>query len=416
MGKARDTRFLASRGRSERRPEHRWYIEAKPWEIQPVAIAPVLPGERMRECIWQSRVVTDPLAGPLIGWWQEYFLFYCPLSLLPEYDAFKALVESGDIDTTLTATAADVPAYYAGRGINWTRSCLDLIVKEWFRPEDERAASPAPAIRTGRPAARLGIDGIEHSLRTEANYPGGTGGALGATQRAQEDDLRAYEVLRDQGLVQMDYEDWLRTYGVSSPEAIRRRRPYLLRHVKQWQYPSNTVNQTSGVPVTAVSWTLTERANKQRYFAEPGFLIMLSVTRPKVYRSNQEAAGVSVMDRLRYFLPAMLRDDPMTSMRIDTATSSPLYDTVAAADHWVDVRDLLVHGDQFVGQAFTSTRDNSVALPTAALEAQYATEAMADTLFTNPEAAGLLFVRQDGIVRFVIDGATEDTKDATART
>lgn len=413
---AKDSRFRVSRGRAERRPEHRFYIEAYPWEIQPVAIAPVLPGERMREALFQTRVVTDPLTSPVIGWWQEYFLFYVPISLLPEYTAFKALVESGDINTTLSASAADVPTYYAGRGVNWTRSCLDLIVKEWFRPEDERAGSPAPAIRTGRPAARLGIDGVEHSLRTDANYPGGTGGALGASQRAQEDNYRTFEFLRDQGLVQMDYEDWLRTYGVASPEAIRRRRPYLLRHVKQWQYPSNTVNQTDGIPVTAVSWAMTERADKARYFAEPGFVIMLSVTRPKVYRSNQDAAGVAAMDRLRYFLPALLRDDPQTSMRSDTATSSPLYDGVAAADHWLDIRDLLIHGDQFVAQSFTSTRDNSVALPTAALEAQYATQAMAESLFSNPGAAGLFFVRQDGILRLTIDGATEDVHDATART
>lgn len=410
-----DQRFPSSRGRATRRPEHRWYVESKPWEIQPVAIAPVLPGDRLRRAVWQARVVTDPVASPTVGWWQDYFLFFCPMSLLAEATNFKTRVEAGDLTSVFSAaTAADVPAYYAGRGMNWTRQCLDLVVREWFREEDERAASPAPAIRTGRPAARIGINGIEQSLRLTANYPGTAGGALGTTQRGQEELLRNYNYLREQGLLQMDYEDWLRTYGVQAPEAIRRRRPYLLRYARNWTYPVNTVNQADGVPVTAASWAIMERADKNRYFQEPGFLFLVSVTRPKVYRANQEAAAVSCMDKLQYWLPAVLRDDPHTSIRFDTATTSPIYDTVMASDHYVDIRDIFIHGDQFVAQAFTSTRDAGIALPDANAEAQYASEAMADTLFTNPGAAGLLLVRQDGIARFEISSAIEDTTDATA--
>lgn len=409
-----DRRFQASRARKMRRPEHRWYAESYPWEIQPVAIAPVLPGESMSRVVWQSRVVTDPLVSSVVGWWQEYFLFYCPMSLLDDGADFRALVESGNLTGTIAASAADVPAYYAGRGVNWTRQCLDLIVREWFRPEDERAASPAPAIRTGRPAARIGIDGMEHSLRLTANQPGTDGGALGATQVAQEEAYRAWSFLQEQGLMQMDYEDYLRTYGVAAPEAIRRRRPFLLRHVRQWTYPSNTVNQANGVPVTACSWVFTEQASKRRYFSEPGFLMLISVARPKVYRANQDAAGVAAMDRLQYFLPAVLRDDPDTSFRFDSATSSPLYDSVLAANHVYDVRDLLIHGDQFIPQAFTAAQDAAIALPTAAGEAQYATQAMAETLFANPGAGGLYFIRQDGVARFEISAAIEDATDATA--
>lgn len=413
-----DSRFPVTRGRATRRPEHRFYVEQYPWEIQPVAIAPVLPGERLRRAVWQARVVTDPLLSPTIGWWKDYFLFYCPMSLLASGAAFKSLVEAGDLNTVIAATAADVPAYYAGRGANWTRQCLDLIVREWFRPEDERGASPAPAIRTGRPAARIGIDGIEQSLRTDANYPGTTGPALGSTQRAQEDLYRTYEFLRDQGLIQMDYEDWLRTYGVQAPEAIRKRKPPLLRYVRNWTYPSNTVNQADGVPVTACSWSIAERADKQRYFQEPGFVVLVSVARPKIYRGNQDAAAVALMDRLRFWMPAVLRGDPQVSMRSDDPTTSPIYDNVLTAGsfHWTDVRDLLTHGDQFLAQSTSSTRDNAIALPDNAGEAQYATQAMAESLFSNPGAAGLFFVRQDGVLRLEISSAVEDARDATART
>jgi len=410
-------RFPVSRGWSTRRPEHRWFTSQYPWELQPICIAPVLPNERLRRFNWQTRAVTDPLVSSIIGWWLEYYWFYVPLSLLPAYDDVVADIESGTLATQFqAATSADASTYYAGRGIDWTKQCRDVVVREWFRAEDEQAASPAPYIRTSpdRPAIKVNIDGIHHSLRTDANMPGGDG-TLGTDQRGQEDAYRTWDYLREQGLMQMDYEDWLKSYGVTAPEKFRRKRPILLRYHREWQYPSNTVNQSTGVPVTAVSWVVTGRGDKKRHFPEPGFIVGYTAARPKVYFGNQDAAAATVMDQLRYWMPALLRDDVQTSMREDTATSSPIYDTILAAAHWVDVRDLLIHGDQFMSSV-SAAQSNPIGLPTSAAEAKYATQAMAEGLFTNPGSAGLFFVRQDGVARFDISSAVEDAVDATGET
>jgi len=408
-------RFNPSRGRKTRRPEHRWFCSHKPWEIQPIAIAPVLPGDRLRRITWQARAVTDPLVSSIVGAHLEYYWFYVPLTLLDDYSAFVADVESGDLAGPIAADNTDDATCYfnvdgSTTGINWLRQCLDVIVREWFREEDEEGSTIE--IRAGTPAAKIGYDDISHSLRLTADYPGTTGGALGATQRAQEDAYRAYQFVREQGWTQMDYEQWLMTYGVSAPQQLRRRRPILLRYHREWQYPSNTVNQSSGIPVSAVSWALRGRADKRRYIVEPGFIVGVSILRPKVYRSNQNSHAASVMDRLQFWHPAILRDDELTSLRMDTSTSSPLYDGTIAGDHWIDTRDLLIHGDQFIRG---SAQMNAIALPTAAGEAKYATEAMADTLFTNTGAtSGLVYMRQDGVARFDIIGAVEDAVDATA--
>lgn len=402
-------RFPVSRGRRLRRPEHRFYVEAYPWEITPVAIAPVLPGDSLQSFVMQSRCVTDPLRSSVMGWWLEHYVFYCPISILPQYANMTAAVESGDLNATFPTTASDAATYYAGRGVNWVSACRSAVVDAFFRNESEQGISIN--IRAGRPAARLGLDGVEHSLMLASSYP--TGGALGATQKAQEDAYRSFEFLREQGLIQMEWEEYLLTYGVRDGQKERRTRPQLLRYSRQWQYPSNVVEPTTGIPVTAVSWAVTERGDKRRYFAEPGFVVAFSLARPKVYRLNQEAHGCSAMDRLRYWLPALLREDPLTSIREDTATSSPLYDTVMTADHVFDVRDLLIHGDQMV--IGTGVQSNAIPLPTAAAEAQFATQAMAESLFANPGAGGLFFVRQDGVIRFNITSAAEDSTDATDR-
>lgn len=412
-------RFSASRGRATRRPEHKWYASHYPWELQPICIAPVLPGEKLLQATYQSRAVTDPLTSSVVGWWLDYYWFYVPLSLLDDYAAFIADVESGDLSGPIaTDTTDDAPCYFDATantlGINWLRQCLDVITREWFREEDEKASTIA--IRTGYPAVKIRSSGIEHSLRASADYSAGA--ALGATQRAQEDAHRAYQFLREQSLTQLDYEDWLRTYGVQAPGALRRRRPILLRYEQKWHYPSNVVNQATGVPVTAVSWVVANRISKRRFFSEPGFIIGLTSAQPKIYRANQQSFAASVMDRLQYWAPAILRDDELTSLREDTATTSPIYDTIAAASHWIDCRDLLIYGDQFLGG---NAQSNRLALPTAAFEHKYATQAMVETvasngIFTNPLDAGQFFVRQDGVVRFAIRGAAEDAVDATAAT
>ena len=65
--------------------------------------------------------------------------------------------------------------------------------------------------------------------------------------------------------------------------------------LKSWQYPSSTVDAVSGVPTSAVSWGVSERLDKDRYFKQPGFIFGVSVARPKVYLGNQRGPGVHLM-------------------------------------------------------------------------------------------------------------------------
>ena len=62
--------------RTPRRPQHTFAIEARPWQLVPFFIAPVLPGETMKNMLFQARIVSDPIKNPLIGWWAEFFFWY----------------------------------------------------------------------------------------------------------------------------------------------------------------------------------------------------------------------------------------------------------------------------------------------------------------------------------------------------
>ena len=207
----------------------------------------------------------------------------------------------------------------------------------------------------------------------------------------------------------MSYEDYLRTYGVKvdDPETVAR--PELLRYIREWSYPTNTVEATTGVPSSAVSWALSERMDKDRFFKEPGFIVGVTCARPKIYFSLQRTAGVNLLDDAYAWLPALMRDDPATSLKRLASNADSIITTSGNAEFVLDIKDLFVYGDQFVNfDIDAGTADGSyVALPSAGLEKRYPTETDINGLFVGGTPTAL--VKQDGVARFSILGGLDDT-------
>ena len=187
--------------------------------------------------------------------------------------------------------------------------------------------------------------------------------------------------------------------------------PELIRYVKEWTYPTNTIDPLTGTPSSAISWSIQERGDKDRFCREPGFIFGVTVSRPKIYMSNMRGAAVELMSSAQRWLPAIMRDDPYTSLVKQAAASGPLQANTDA--YWVDLKDLFLYGDQFVNFALTETNAGMVALPTAGLDKRYVTEAMIDGLFVT---AGADMVKQDGVVRLSILGSLTDTTPPIGRT
>ena len=201
----------------------------------------------------------------------------------------------------------------------------------------------------------------------------------------------------------MSYEDWLVSYGVRR-KSIQQNRPELLRFSKDWTYPANTVDPTTGTPSSACSWAIAERADKDRLFKEPGFIIGLTVARPKVYLKAQKGTVTSYLNDAFSWLPAILADNPGTSLKEFAVGTGALQATTHG--YWVDIRDLFLYGEQFVNFALTETDAGLVALPTAGLNKVYPTDADVDALFVS--APGDWGIRQDGVVSLNILGAQVD--------
>lgn len=410
---------VSRQSRKLRRPQHTFQLRSKPWALQPFMIAPVVPGETMQNLLLQARVVSDPIRNPLIGWWSEYYFFYVKHRDLNIRDDVQSMVldPAYDINTAHPDTA-DPMFYHSGGAINWAKHCLERVVEEYFRNEGETWDGFTV---DGMPAAGIAVQNWMDSLHSDTEHvQHDVDVDLDADTNIMASEIEAamrqWQLLREHGMTQMTYEDYLASYGVR-PALQELHRPELIRYIREWTYPSNTIDPITGAPTSALSWSIAERADKARYFAEPGFIFGVYVARPKLYFSQQTGSAVVAMTDAWTWLPAMLSDQAEHSLRGYVAGAGPLGN--AASAYWLDVRDLLMYGDQFINFSLTETDAGLVALPTTSLQKRYASETMADLLFKDESTvepaytATKLYVRQDGVVSLSIQSKVEDRSAST---
>lgn len=408
-----------------RQPQHPFAIRQRPWAITPFFIAPVLPGETMKNLLLSSRCVTDPIVNPIQGWWLEYYFFYVKHRDLADRAEFEQMMlDPSWSDDNVDSDAANIWHYFHGDGINW----LDHITRRilagddkvtYFRNTGEPWNSGGLEAKSSLPkAAVVGDNWTDSLLADEHIQDMDVDVDLNAddTITASEIDqaMRTWEMLHEQGLTDMTYEDYLATFGTRvKKEELHV--PELVRFVRRWSYPSNTIDPATGQPSSAVSWSIQERADKDRFFKEPGFLVGYSVCRPKVFLSRQKGTVSSQLNSLTRWLPAVLSDDPSASMVHQPDVTGLLGDVTDAGGYWFDMKDLLIYGEQFVNQAFDTSDVNHVTLPAADLTRRYPTDADIARLFVDQDDVGedytatRIWIRQDGLVSLNIAGRQVDT-------
>lgn len=399
-----------------RAPQHVFQIETRPFALTPFMLAPVLPGETLQNMVMQARVITDPIKNPIIGWWQEYYWFFVPFGAMANGEDMKAaMLDPNSTLTSLAAGATDPDTYVYQGGIDWYAQAIPSIVKKFFRRPSEVEDGTWDDWKLGDyHIVAHNRDSWMDSL-TDAVWLG-DGAALpddadNATVGEVDRLTTMWEALRDAKLTDLDWDDWLRTFNVSIPQAERPDEPELLRYSRNWQYPSNTVDPTTGVPASAVSWAVSERADKQRFFKQPGIIIGLTVSRPKVYLNKQVGAAAGALTDVFAWLPALLQDKPEISLREFAADTGPLFGNTTNG-YWFDIRDLFLYGDQYTNIALTETDSNFVSLPVVAVDAggkinhRYVASADVDALFKAASPANK--VRQDGVCNLRISGRQTD--------
>ena len=393
-----------------RYPKHTFRVNSRPFSIQPFFSARVLPGETLRNLYFESRVVTTPVLNPIIGWKQEYYFFYVRITDLLN-DAMKEMfVDPTNAEITASvATANNAPYYEGNGGVQWTRLALQRIAVNYFRDQDEpwNVAVDADSV----PIAQIRESTFMDSLTDKDAMPEGAAIATATDAGDLERLMEAFEQLRALGIANMSYEDWLRSQGIAIPNKDENK-PEMLARFSEYQYPSNTVEPTTGIPTSAVSWVFKNGERSPKFFKEPGFLIGVSVTRPKVYFGGLTGSAHGWAKRAWDWMPNYLRTMPETALKYFALDTGPVGARTTDADaYFLDMRDELIYGDQFQNLSVFNNAPSSVpaehllALPDTALNWRYPTAAMAMSFFSDTTNGR---IKMDGYVSLSVKGHEVD--------
>ena len=420
MPDVRLERQSAMRSRALRRPRHEFRLHVRPWQIVPNFIAPVLPGDTLKGATFNMRVLSKPLNDRLSGWWHEFFVFYVRVGDLDSAD-------QDDLKSMLITNAAltgvsGLPSYYMADGkFGWPFKAYARVVASYFRNED---GGLGRLIGDYFACKIAGQGSWWDSIATNDDLPD----PITGDPEDWEQQWKAYQQLRNAKLTVATWAEYLAMQGVSTgPQLVEEesslRRPELVHFTRDFQYPVNAVEPSTGVPSALVQWNVADKLRKGRFCAEPGVLIGLSVIRPKAYLKNQRGNATDyLMDRAAAWMPQALDTDPHAAMRMfDGVTvgggAGPVYGS--SVDYWVDPRDLLQRGDQFTNIDFGSTVAgalsgiNIVDLPIVAdgaVNPAFPGADDADALFSGASK----FIEIDGSISLSIASRAGHT-DATGR-
>ncbi len=389
-----------------RQPVHQWHTRLRPYTICPTLIAPVLPGETLKHASLNISARSDPLRNSLIGMWSEWMFFYVKLRDLLARDDMVDMLMDMTKDMSSHYTAAVAVYYHNSHAtpdtINFTKLCLQRIVEEFFKDEGEVWDAE---LQDGLPKAQVGqrswLDSTVNESAMEAvDVPtDDTGATAGELERAKQQ----WDFMRAVGMTDMTYEDFLKTYGVNVAR-LEPHKPELLRYIRKFEMPRSTIDPSSGSPTSACLWKINDSINKDRFFKEHGFIVGCTVQKPKVYRGLQKGSAAHMMDNAMAWMPAIMRDDPHTSMKNYPVGTGPL--PTNTDGYWTDVRDLFIYGDQLITNTGSTDR-NIVQLPTVGLEKRYVAVADINDVFVDT-ADLLCHVEQDGNIQLSILGTQVD--------
>lgn len=399
--------------RKTRSPRHMFFTEQMPFAIVPFAIAPVLPGETLTNWFTESRFVSNPIQNSQLGWKVSKFLFYVKATDLLNTAIRDMFSDPANVDlsATLGLAANDQKYYTAKGGIPYLKLAVQKIVQHYFRDAGEAWDK---VLIDGYPAAQIKEGFWLDSLTDKDDMPEGANIATATDAGDLERLMMAFEQLRALGLAKMDYEDYLKSFGINTKDE-EVDRPEMVANFSEFMYPSNTINPADGAAVSALSTVLKKGESSRKFFREPGFLVGISVLRPKVYFGGLAGNLAGHLSRSWDWIPGWNNDSPATTLKRFEAGTGPLGDRTVDTDaYFVDMRDLLVHGDQFQnrnafdpGVAGSGIR-HLAPLPDANLNWKYPNETFAKSLFRDTTTAGLQSARDDGYVSFAIRGGITD--------
>nr|QXN72837.1 MAG: major capsid protein [Microvirus sp.] len=400
----------AHRTRHMRKPNFAIAGVMRPFGLYPIVVHPVLPGETLKSANTRWRVISMPVKHPLCGCWLESWLFYVKLTDIDR--ELGQMFVSDTFSTTGYTAAANQGRYFTKAGqINWVEQCMTRIADSFFRNENEVGRTI-----DGVPMAKLNVmSWYQNMMFRPAEV------AVDTTSPVDMDaQLKGWQMLQQMQMTELTYEKYLEQYGVQSMK-LGIGEPEILRYTRSWTQPASHVNPATGTPSSAWAWSDEMKAEKEKRFDEPGFILQVACVRPKMFQAGLLYSMVGNLWGFTDWFPAYNLSDPTAGVRTmpttDPVFNSDLNGTEAAVDLLYDHRDLLAHGEQFVNSINGS---NPYPLPYARglsllaaadaedVRGEYCLSTDIDSLFVGTTEQ-TRYCYYEGITQMIIAGHVTDT-------
>ena len=346
-----------SKSRVNRNPNFPLQGGLKAMGLYPIAMHPVLPGESLKSLSCKTTVVSAPTKSPLSGAWLERFDFYVRLT---DIDRTLADMFIGQLnDPTGFQASVDRPQYFTKAGqIDYCYLATKRVVEHYFKDEGQpdRFLTGTDIFET-----KLIRQDFSESMIKATDVPAPTV-STDADEIAPEH--QAFLMMRQMGMQNLSYDEYLRTYGVRSVN-VEEGKPELLHYRRYFSQPSNVIDPTTGAPTGAFYWKVDEKADKPKLFKEPGFVISYMCFKPKVYDTGQVSSVSASMWGFADFMPSYTLPDPAAGIEKVSLDNMPFFSATGTDEYYIDRRDLLSHGEQFsnglgrLGQSSANLRDFS---------------------------------------------------------
>lgn len=371
-----------TRQRKRRTPNFPMVGGMKPFGLYPLMVHPVLPGETLDFFSGKIRIGSKPIKHPFCGAWLEMWLCYVKMTDINVN--LGNMFISDDYATTGYTSGADNDRNFVKSGqIDWVNRCMKAIHNSYFLDADE----PERFI-DGVRQVKLNNRSWMHSMIFEP-----TDEAVGVTDIGDlGQQLTGYQMMQLMQMSELSYEEYLKQFGVNALNA-KEGDPEILRFYRSWTQPTNMIEPSDGTPSSAWFWSEEVRAEKPKYFNEPGFLVLCGTIRPKMYLANVAASMVGEMWGFSDWFPAYNLDDPNAAVKKLSSSTPVLENVTLGLDLLYDYTDLLSHGEQFHnGNALytvpTATApDVAVGKDPQDLRGEYCTQADIDAMFVSAASA-----------------------------
>lgn len=342
--------------RKARAPVYDFYVKQNLFQIQPVGCFKVLPNETLKSLSLLGFARSELVKDSHMGCYMELYSFYVKNRQLG--DEFISMIEDPDYDQSgLHETADDLPMFFkasvSNPGINYVRRTLNVVVEAWFR--GGRRQSAGSALWNNVPIAGLRGQDFLSSLADPVTDDTDVDVDLDAdstiTAAEVEEAIAKWKALRERGMVDLDYDNFLRSHGISRPHEAADV-PELLGQRTFWTMPRRLVDPADGDYVAEWLYNPSVTFSEAKRFNEPGFVLTVAVFRPKLYRSTVTRPLFCDDKEQRDFPTGEELATGAYHLKEFAAGTGPLDGTTTA--YQLDVTDELRYGGQFVNQAPTA--------------------------------------------------------------